>query len=96
MAFDTEFTGFSISEEDRGHDYDNYEDRYQKLRYVCSRCKAIQFGLTTFKWMPRSKEYSAQCFNFYILKSAKPRDNYMITIKADCMNFLAMNDFDFK
>ncbi|CAI2361918.1 unnamed protein product [Moneuplotes crassus] len=96
MAFDTEFTGFSISIEDRGHDYDSIEDRYQKLKFVCSQCKAIQFGLTTFKWQPASKEYIAQCFNFYILKTGRKGENYILTMKADCMNFLAVNNFDFK
>lgn len=83
MAFDTEFTGFSISEDDMGHDYDSIEDRYQKLKYVCERCKAIQFGLTTFKWHKESKEYIAQSFNFYLLKSPKSIDDKVITMKAD-------------
>lgn len=96
MAFDTEFTGFSISDEDRGHDYDSLEDRYQKLKYVCERCKAIQFGLSTFKWNEKSKEYTSQSFNFYLLKSSKSIDDNVITMKADCMNFLALNNFDFK
>ena len=83
MAFDTEFTGFSISQEDRGHDYDSLEDRYQKLKYVCSRCKAIQFGLTTFKWQPHSKEYTAQSFSFYLLKSPNSMGDQTITMKPD-------------
>ena len=96
MAFDTEFTGFSISEEDRGHDYDSLEDRYQKLKYVWERCKAIQFGLSTFKWHEESKEYIAQCFNFYLLKNEKSAEGSVLTMKADWMNFLALNNFDFK
>ena len=95
IAFDTEFTGFSISEEDKGHDYDTIEDRYQKLKYVCERWKAIQFGLTTFKWQKQSREYIAQSFNFYLLKCPKSIDDKVITMKADCMNFLANNGFDF-
>ena len=28
VTFDTEFSGFSIFKEDKGHDYDSIEDRY--------------------------------------------------------------------
>ena len=48
ISFDTEFSGksftkftvqcigYSVRLEDRGHDYDTLEERYQKLKYVCS------------------------------------------------------------
>lgn len=48
IAFDTEFSGIfhlfltkliglSVGFEDKGHEYDTVEDRYQKLVHNCSR-----------------------------------------------------------
>ena len=50
IAFDTEFSGLSVGFDDKGHDYDSIEDKYQKLKYNCERMNAFQMGLTTFKW----------------------------------------------
>jgi len=34
FSIDTEFSGNSVIAEDKGHDFDTVEDRYQKLRYT--------------------------------------------------------------
>ena len=41
IAFDTEFSGLSIGFDDRGHDYDTVEDKYQKLKHNCQRMNAF-------------------------------------------------------
>lgn len=35
IALDTEFSGYSASLEDKHHDYDTPEERYQKIKFVC-------------------------------------------------------------
>lgn len=35
VALDTEFSGYSIGTEDKHHDYDSREERYQKIKFVC-------------------------------------------------------------
>ena len=41
IAFDTEFSGLSIGFDDKSHDYDSIEDKYQKLKYNCERMNAF-------------------------------------------------------
>jgi hypothetical protein len=44
------FIGNSLGIEDRAHDYDTVEERYQKLRFTCQKFIAFQVGITTFHW----------------------------------------------
>lgn len=51
IAIDTEFSGkfykfkfpigYTEKLEDRGHDYDDVEERYQKIKYVCEKFVAF-------------------------------------------------------
>ena len=41
IAFDTEFSGLSIGFDDKQHDYDSVEDKYQKLKHNCQRMNAF-------------------------------------------------------
>ena len=50
ISFDTEFSGLSISYDDKQHDLDSVEDKYQKLKHNCERMNAFQIGIATFKW----------------------------------------------
>lgn len=37
FSIDLEFSGYTAHKDDRGHDYDTNESRYQKLRSVVSK-----------------------------------------------------------
>jgi len=41
IAYDTEFSGLSIGFDDKQHDYDTIEDKYQKLKHNCQRMNAF-------------------------------------------------------
>lgn len=35
IAFDSEFSGLTVGFDDKGHDFDTIEDKYQKLKHNC-------------------------------------------------------------
>ena len=37
ISLDLEFSGYTAEKDDRGHDYDTHESRYQKLRSVVAK-----------------------------------------------------------
>lgn len=41
IAFDSEFSGLSIDFDDKQHDYDSIEDKYQKIKHNCQRMNAF-------------------------------------------------------
>ena len=41
IAQDTEFSGLSVGFEDKDHDYDTLESKYQKLMHTCRRMNAF-------------------------------------------------------
>ena len=91
---DTEFTGYSACKQDKGHQYDTLEDRYQKLKYVCQRFKAIQIGLSMFKWDETNQKYIITTFNFNTFNNSATFDG-VFSVRADCLYFLSKHGFDF-
>jgi hypothetical protein len=41
IALDTEFSGLNVGFDDQHHDFDQAEDRYQKIRHCCERMNAF-------------------------------------------------------
>ena len=41
IAYDTEFSGLSVGFDDKQHDYDTIETKYQKLKHNCQRMNAF-------------------------------------------------------
>ena len=41
ISMDTEFSGLSVGYEDKGHDFDGPEAKYQKLKFNCERMQAF-------------------------------------------------------
>jgi len=66
IAIDTEFSGCKQANDDRPHDYDTIESRYQKMRLICSRFFAFQFGICTFKWDEDKRKYVARPYVLYL------------------------------
>ena len=76
IAMDTEFSGtaslkfiflgYTVGLDDKGHDYDILEERYQKLKFVCQKFVAFQVGLCTFKWDEERRKYMARPFCFFV------------------------------
>lgn len=95
IAFDTEFSGLSVGFEDRGHDYDSVEDKYQKLKYNCERMNAFQMGLATFKWDEAAQAYSIRPFNFYTFPNSTLMDKSVTQFDTSSIKFLMQNNFDF-
>ena len=82
IAIDSEFSGiifqthllclgYSASMEDKPHDYDTVEERYQKVRYACQKFMAFQFGICTFHWDNSSKKYKCRPFYFYVFPKSR-------------------------
>jgi len=67
--------GLSIGFDDKGHDYDNVEDKYQKLVHNCSRMNTFQIGLCTFKWNEIKMKYVCRPFNFYVFPDSELFDD---------------------
>lgn len=95
IAFDSEFSGLSIDFEDKQHDYDTVEDKYQKVKHNCSRMNAFQFGVTTFKWDEKAYKYVMRPFNFYVFPNSQIMDKKVMQFDTSCINFLMQNKFDF-
>ena len=95
IAFDSEFSGLSVGFEDKQHDYDSVEDKYQKLKHNCSRMNAFQFGIATFKWDASKKQYSIRPFNFYAFPNSTIMDKKIMQFDTSCIKFLMDNNFNF-
>lgn len=67
-----------MSLEDKAHDYDTVEERYQKLKHVCSKFTAFQIGLCTFKWDPAKTAYQVRPFCFYVFPRSQINDKTML------------------
>jgi hypothetical protein len=50
IAIDLEFSGYSAGDEDKAHNYNTLEEKYQKLRSVINKFVAFQVGICTFSW----------------------------------------------
>jgi poly(A)-specific ribonuclease len=74
MAIDSEFSGLSIGFDDKQHDYDTTEDKYQKFKHTIQRMNAFQWGVTTFKWDSKRSKYVMRPFNFYVFPSSTLMD----------------------
>ena len=74
VAQDTEFSGLSVGFDDKDHDYDTLEQKYQKLRHTCRRMNAFQVGIATFKWNEQRKEYVIRPFNFWVWPNSTVMD----------------------
>jgi poly(A)-specific ribonuclease len=60
--------------DDKGHEYDTLEERYQKLKFVCQKFVAFQVGLCTFKWDEELKKYMARPFCFFVFPRSQIND----------------------
>jgi len=70
--------GYSANLEDKPHDYDTVEERYQKVRYACQKFIAFQFGICTFHWDNTTKKYKCRPFYFYVFPKSKISDTCML------------------
>ncbi|CDW82058.1 oxysterol binding family protein [Stylonychia lemnae] len=71
IAIDTEFSGFQVSDDDKPHDYDTVEERYQKIKYNVQKYLAFQVGICTFHWIEKDKKYTCRPFCFYVYPRSK-------------------------
>jgi poly(A)-specific ribonuclease len=60
--------------DDRSHEFDTIEERYQKSKFVVQKFIAFQIGLTCFKWDQSIKKYLARPFTFYVYPRSKVND----------------------
>ena len=95
IAFDSEFSGLSVGFDDKQHDYDTVEDKYQKLKYNCERMNAFQIGIATFKWDHVAKKYSIRPFNIYTFPNSTIMDKRVMQFDNSSVKFLMQNNFDF-
>lgn len=95
IAFDTEFSGLSVGFDDKQHDYDSVEDKYQKLKHNCQRMNAFQIGIATFKWDTKDNKYSIRPFNFYVYPNSTIMDKKIMQFDTSCVKFLIDNHFNF-
>jgi hypothetical protein len=92
--------GYSASLEDRGHEYDTVEERYQKMRFSCQKFIAFQFGLCTFHWDNKSKKYKCRPFSFYVFPKSQINDTSMLFQVCEtpylslcvCPSFIGLSD----
>jgi hypothetical protein len=59
-------TGLTVGLEDKAHDFDTLEDRYQKVRHNCIRMNAFQWGICTYVFSEEKQAYISRPFNFYV------------------------------
>jgi hypothetical protein len=88
IGFDTEFSGktcrfygilgLNVGYDDRQHDYDTVEDRYQKLMHNCTRMNTFQIGIAAFIWNEADKTYKCRPFNFYVFKDSTVYDSSVL------------------
>lgn len=70
--------GYTIGLDDKSHDYDSAEERYQKMKHVCSKFLAFQIGFCTFKWDDTKKNYTVRPFCFYVFPRSQINDKTML------------------
>ena len=78
ISLDCEFSGYTASPDDKHHEYDTVEERYQKLRSVINKFVAFQVGICTFKWDEETKKYKYRPFSFYVWPKSKITDQSMM------------------
>ena len=64
--------------DDKQHDYDTVEDRYQKLKHNCSRMNTFQVGFATYHWDEANKQYLCRPFNFYVFRDSSLYDSNVL------------------
>jgi hypothetical protein len=67
---------------DRQHDYDSTEDRYQKLKHTCQRMNTFQVGIACFIWNEDSQSYLCRPFNFYVFKDSQVYDSSVLQFQV--------------
>ena len=76
------FVGLNVGYEDRQHDYDTVEDRYQKLKHNCSRMNTFQVGIAAFIWNEAEQVYTCRPFNFYVFKDSTIYDSTVLQFQV--------------
>lgn len=76
------FVGLNVGYEDRQHDYDTVEDRYQKLKHNCSRMNTFQVGIAAFIWNEAEQVYMCRPFNFYVFKDSTIYDSTVLQFQV--------------
>ncbi|XP_042907061.1 poly(A)-specific ribonuclease PARN isoform X1 [Parasteatoda tepidariorum] len=96
LAIDTELTGL-YSERSSEHAFDSMEERYAKLRKLCSEFLIIQYGLSCFKYHPKLKKFTHRDFNFYIFPRPHIRQapDHRFLCQTSSIHFLASHGYDF-
>ena len=78
ISFDLEFSGFEDKEDDKPHNYNTEEERYQKIRTVINKFRAFQVGICTFRWDQETQRYKYRPFSFLVWPRSKVRDQSMM------------------
>lgn len=76
----------TVGLEDKSHDYDTVEDRYQKIRHNCIRMNAFQWGICTYHFDKNKGAYIARPFNFYVFPQ-NSIENYDTVIQFKVSSF---------
>jgi poly(A)-specific ribonuclease len=74
ISIDLEFSGYTAGPDDKEHEYDSVEERYQKIRSVINKFVAFQIGICCFKFEDSTKKYIYRPFNFYVWPKSKIKD----------------------
>ena len=77
-----DFLGLNVGYDDRQHDYDTVEDRYQKLKHNCSRMNTFQVGIAAFIWNEADQVYTCRPFNFYVFKDSTIYDSTVLQFQV--------------
>ena len=77
-----DFLGLNVGYDDRQHDYDTVEDRYQKLKHNCSRMNTFQVGIAAFIWNEADQMYTCRPFNFYVFKDSTIYDSTVLQFQV--------------
>ena len=78
ISLDLEFSGYTSSLEDKEHEYDTVEERYQKVRSVINKFVAFQVGICCWRWDDTDKKYKYRPFSFYVWPKSKIKDRSMM------------------
>ncbi|XP_032520459.2 poly(A)-specific ribonuclease PARN-like isoform X2 [Danaus plexippus] len=93
LAIDTEFTGLMS-----GRDvsmFDSPPEYYATLLNGTADFLLIQFGLCTFYWDEKEKQYMNDAYNFYVFPRGRPGPDRLFMCQSSSLDFLASQDFDF-
>jgi poly(A)-specific ribonuclease len=88
IAFDCEFSGLSMREEDEHNIYDSIEDRYQKIKNMCQNGIILTIGLCFYVYNPETDVYVAHPYNFYIFPSTEGQKGYYVPVFAISVTIL--------